>query len=129
MTFNAVKVVVEIRLRRAVLRVNIAVNGVFILAVNFHLTVEAREVEKELARTFVRVLLGLSGKHRCYRCQHIKEKGQFDHDPCQCPATKLLLSYLPSLFFLLSSHLVRKPLRPIGFALLSKTTVRTLLLK
>ena len=76
--FNAVKVVVEIRLRRAVLRVNIAVNGVFILAVNFHLTVEAREVEKELARTFVRVLLGLSGKRRCYRCKHIKEKGQFD---------------------------------------------------
>ena len=69
---------VEIGLGRVVLRVNIAVTGVLILAVNFHMTVEAREVEKELARTFMRVLLGLSGMRRCYRCKHIKEKGQFD---------------------------------------------------
>ena len=65
---------VEIRLGRVVLRVNIAVTGVLILAVNFHMTVEAREVEKELSRTFMRVLLGLSGKRRCYRCQHMKAK-------------------------------------------------------
>ena len=118
---------VEIRLGRVVLRVNIAVTGVLILAVNFHMTVEAREVEKELARTFVRVLLGLSGKRRCYRCQHIKEKGQFDHDPCQCPATKLLLSFLPSFLFSFDFTLmVRKPLKPIGLTPLSKTTVHTL---
>ena len=41
---------------RLVLRVNVAVTGVLILAVNFHMNVEAREVEKEVARTFVRVL-------------------------------------------------------------------------
>ena len=38
---------------RLVLRVNVAVTGVLILAVKFHMNVEAREVEKEVSRTFV----------------------------------------------------------------------------
>ena len=92
---------VEIRLGRVVLRVNIAVTGVLILAVNFHMTVEAREVEKELARTFMRVLLGLSGMRRCYRCKHIKKK---KGSLTMILASAQLLSFyslfsLPSFFF------------------------------
>ena len=47
------ELMVEIRVGRVVLRVNVAVTGVLILAVKFHMNVEAREVEKEVSRTFV----------------------------------------------------------------------------
>ena len=47
------ELMVEIRVGKVVLRVNVAVTGVLILAVKFHMNVEAREVEKEVSRTFV----------------------------------------------------------------------------
>ena len=47
------ELMVEIRVGKVVLRVNVAVTGVLILAVKFHMNVEARKVEKEVSRTFV----------------------------------------------------------------------------